>query len=81
MRVLGLEPRTYGLKVRKTENVTDLKATSYNTLENHLTANLTENDKIIQQNLAKIINRWSCLPENVRHAIMILIGEDLIGED
>ena len=77
MRALGLEPRTYGLKVRKTENVTDLKATSYKSLENHLTANLTENDNTIQQNLAKIINRWPSLPSNIKAAIMVLIG----GED
>jgi hypothetical protein len=74
MRALGLEPRTYGLKVRKTENITNLKATSYNTPKNHLTANLTENDNTIHQNLTKIINRWPSLPPNIRAAIVVLIG-------
>jgi len=76
MRVLGLEPKTYGLKVSKLENLTALESTGYNPPENHLTANLTENATTIQQDLAKIINRWPSLPPNIKAAIMVLIGGD-----
>ncbi|MGD8785919.1 MAG: hypothetical protein PVJ60_00720 [Phycisphaerales bacterium] len=75
MRVLGLEPKTYGLKVSKPENLTVVKSTSYNTPKNHLTVNLTENDNTIQQNLVKINNRWPSLPPNIKAAIMVLIGD------
>jgi hypothetical protein len=74
MRVLGLEPKTYGLKGSKPENVTTSNTNSYKTTKNHLTPNLTENDNTNQQNLAKIINRWSSLPQDIKSAIMILVG-------
>jgi hypothetical protein len=74
--VLGLEPKTYGLKKRKLENLTSLESTSYKPSENHFTTNLTENNDAIQQDLTKIINRWSSLPPNIKAAIMVLIGGD-----
>jgi hypothetical protein len=51
-------------------------STNNNTPENHLTVNLTENFSKIQQDLAKIINKWSVLPANIKAAIMVLIGGD-----
>ena len=74
MRVLGLEPKTYGLKGSRSENITDLESTSYESSKTDLTANLTRNPTIIQQDLARIINRWRSLPNNIRQAIMVLIG-------
>jgi hypothetical protein len=56
MRVLGFEPKAYGLKGSKPANLTNSETNSYNLTKNHLTLNLTENDEIIQQDLQKIIN-------------------------
>ncbi|MHC4133290.1 MAG: hypothetical protein ACYSYU_09035 [Planctomycetota bacterium] len=75
-RPAGLEPATYGLEKRKLENLTALESTSYKPPENRFSANFTENDDTIQQNLAKIINRWPSLPPNIKAAIMVLIGGD-----
>ncbi len=74
--MLGLEPATYGLEKRNLENLIPLESRSYNPPENSFTANLTENDDTIQQNLTKIINRWPSLPPNIKAAIMVLIGGD-----
>lgn len=80
MRVLGLEPRTYGLKSRKPENLTSLKTTTYTPPKNLSTANSTENSAKIREDLAKVINRWPLLLPNVKAAIMVLIGEDEYGD-
>jgi hypothetical protein len=76
LRVLGLEPRTYGLKESSPEHLTTSQSDTYTPAENNLTANLTEKDDASHQNLTRIVNRWPSLPENVRQAIMIVIGED-----
>ena len=67
---------TYGLEIRRPENITALESTSYKLPENQLTANLTENSTTIQHNLTKIINRWPLLLPNIKAAIMVLIGGD-----
>ena len=76
IRLGGFGPPTYGLEIRKLENVTDSISSSYKSSQNQLIVNSTENPTEIQQDLAKIINRWPCLSENVRHAILILIEEN-----
>ncbi len=76
MRVLGLEPKTYGLKVSKLEKLTPLESRSYKPPGNRFTVNLTENNDTIQRDLTKIINRWPSLPPNIKAAIMTLIGGD-----
>ena len=73
MGALGLEPRTYGLKVRKAENVTHSKTTTYNTPENHLTVNLTGNDNADLRDLQKLINCWHSLPQHIKNSIKLLI--------
>ncbi len=75
-RPARLERATYGLEKRKLENLTTLESISYKPPGNRFTANLTENATTIQQNLAKIINRWPLLPPNIKAAIMVLIGGD-----
>ena len=57
MRVLGLEPRTYGLKEISCK-ITDLEHNIYKPSKNHLTTNLTENSNNIQQELTRIIDRF-----------------------
>ena len=77
-RPARLERATYGLERSRAESTTTLDPTSYQPRQNHLTANLTENDDKIQHDLAQIINRWTSLPANIQAAIMVLIGG---GED
>ena len=76
MGALGLEPRTYALKGRLPEFLSTLESKVYSSPENHLTVNLTKNPAKIQQDLAKIINRWASLPQSIQTAIMVLIGGD-----
>ncbi len=57
MRVLGFEPKTYGLKERKLESLTPLGPRSYNPPENRFTTNFSKNDNEIQQDTTRIINR------------------------
>jgi len=41
-----------------------------------LTAYSTENPSEIQHDLARIINRWPSLPQHIRTAILMLIGDN-----
>ena len=61
-RPTGLEPAAYGLEIRQPENTTTLSSIGYSPPENHLTANSTENNKTIQQDLRRLINYWESLP-------------------
>jgi hypothetical protein len=72
----GIEPLTYRLEIRSPEYLTSLKLNSYLTPQNRSTVNSTENSAKIQEDLAKVIDRWSSLPPNIKAAIMVLIGGD-----
>jgi hypothetical protein len=76
LRPTGFKPVTYGLEIRKPENVTNANPISYKQPENPFSKNFSENDSKIQKDLEKIINHWPALPDRVRQAIMFLISED-----
>gem|GEM_PF-6866302 len=67
---------TYGLEIRKPENVTNANPISYKQPENPFSKNFSENYSKIQKDLEKIINRWPALPKKVKQAILFLISED-----
>lgn len=64
------------LEIRTPESVTASKPSSYESAESRLTADLTENDNAIEQDLARIIDRWPSLPTHVKAAILMLTGGD-----
>jgi hypothetical protein len=74
MRVLGFEPRTYGLKghCSKSISLTDKELTKDET--SHLSTGL---DKIVQKypDLKLIIESWPRLPENIKIAIINQVRE------
>ena len=78
IRPRGFEPLTYGLEITTLENIKSLELTIYQSTINSFSTNFSGNFTKIQQNLTKIINRWSSLPPKIQTAIMVLVGG---GED
>ena len=73
LRLEGFGPPTFGSVDRKSKNLTYSEPNSYQSGENHLTTNLTENSTKIQQDLEKINAHYSSLPEYIKLTIMTLI--------
>ena len=71
----GLEPPTFGFEGRKSENLNTSNPDTYHFSKNDLTINLTKNEVKIHKDLQKIINRWSSLPDNIKTAIIVLVGD------
>ncbi|HBG26946.1 MAG: hypothetical protein A2Y10_12345 [Planctomycetes bacterium GWF2_41_51] len=66
---------TYGLESNRAKNINDIQSIGYSNTENQFSANFSGNNSKIQEDLAKIINRWPSLPISIKTAILILIGD------
>ena len=72
----GFEPATYGLEIRSPELLNPSELETSENPSKQSTANSTENLSKIQNDLARIIEKWNTLPENIRQAILILIRDN-----
>jgi len=72
MRVLGLEPKTYGLKGRCCDSVSDANKELTGEDTSDLSTCL---DTLLQQNpdLARLIEVWPDLPNNIKQALKALL--------
>ena len=78
LSALGLEPRTYGLKVRGPVDVTNLR---HNDLGNAAATVDTEWDTakpettvLADPELAQIVASWPTLPDPIRRAIVAMVA-------
>ncbi len=72
MKVLGLEPKTYGLKGRCPENISDDKTSTYDsgkTTGTHPGTQQRAPEARIDPDLQAIIDHWKDLPEHIRQTI------------
>lgn len=65
---------TYGLESSQAQTTKIIDSKGYSKSENPFNPNFNENGSKIQEDLAKIINRWTSLPSNIKLAIMVLIA-------
>ncbi len=77
--MLGLEPRTYGLKGRSDRTVTSEHTTTYDNSDPALTALLTDIARI-DPNLAAIVRSWLTLTEQARADILAIVQASKQGQ-
>jgi len=76
LRVLGLEPKTYGLKGRCNECPTEADATTYESADTPLTDQLTDFSgkcNPADPELRVVIAAWPELPEAIRAGIVAMV--------
>jgi hypothetical protein len=73
MRLLGLEPKTYGLKVRSDDSPTIANESTYDYSQNDLASCLA----LLAQTrpeLAKVVEAWDTLPDAVRAGMIAMVN-------
>ncbi|MEK6676617.1 MAG: hypothetical protein AABZ47_13315 [Planctomycetota bacterium] len=76
LRALGLEPKTYGLKGRCSDAVSDEKTTTYENPVSALPSGMpseVEKDSQNDPELQAVISAWPGLPEAIRARIVGLV--------
>ncbi len=68
LRVLGLEPRTHGLKGRCGNDITNDDATTYKPTENQLHQKRHQDPALLA-----IVEAWPMLPDAIRVAVVALV--------
>jgi hypothetical protein len=73
MRALGLEPRTYALKVRNDNELTTCQNSTYENDTSNLSKNLSSLLEAYHD-LVAVVKAWPDFPANIKEAIVMLLG-------
>ena len=78
VRAVGIEPTTYGLKVRRRQDVTSCHATPSDDADSVLALCLATIKETCPR-LATVVDTWPELPEPIRAAILAMV-HSITGE-